>query len=204
MKDYGNGILLTQDFVDRLDSRRLIEWIDNNIDKFQQYYFQYNPKRHALRFGKDQVFWDSSPHEISGVDEVEDLARKYILAVTERLKSLYGKPELYVNSFWLAKQEPGAMVKPHHDSHSGMNPQFTHSVICYLNDNEIGGELEFPELDIIIKPPANSMISFVSQGEELLHEVKEINEDRYTMLFWITDLPEYEVGFHSDACQLKQ
>ena len=188
MKDYGNGIRLTQDFVAKLDSTRLIEWIDNNIDRFQQYYFQYNPKRHALRFGKDQVFWDSSPHEISGVDGVEDLAKKYMGAVTAMLEEAYDEEKLYINSFWLAKQEQGAMVKPHHDSHSGMNPQFTHSVICYLNDNEVGGELEFPELDIIIKPTANSMVSFVSQGEELLHEVKEINEDRYTMLFWMLNM----------------
>lgn len=198
--DYGNGIVITNDFVASDDSSRLIEWIDNNLDKFQQYFFQYNPKRYALRFGKDQVFWDSSPHEISGIDEVEDLARKYIRAITLRLKYLYGDQNLYVNSFWLAKQEAGAMVKPHHDSHSGMNPQFTHSVICYLNNNEVGGELDFPELDISIKPPANSMISFMSQGEELLHEVKEIHEDRYTMLFWITDNPDYQVKFHSDEC----
>lgn len=203
MKDYGNGIILTEHFMNSVDSKRLISWIDSNIDRFQQYYFQYNPKRHALRFGKDQVFWDSSPHEIAGIDEVEDLARKYINTVTSMLEDVYKERKLYVNSFWLAKQEPGAMVKPHHDSHSGMNPQFTHSVICYLNDNKVGGELEFPELDIVIKPPANSMVSFISQGEELLHEVKEINEDRYTMLFWITDKPEYEVKFHSDVCQLR-
>tara|TARA_R110001606_G_scaffold284627_3_gene432885 strand:- start:244 stop:858 length:615 start_codon:yes stop_codon:yes gene_type:complete len=202
MKDYGNGIILSENFVNSEDSKRLIEWIDNNINKFQQYYFQYNPKRHALRFGKDQVFWDSSPHEIAGIDEIEDLARKYVGAITQALKYIYKRPELYVNSFWLAKQESGAMVKPHHDSHSEMNPQFTHSVICYLNANEVGGDLEFPELGINIKPPANSMVSFVSQGEDLLHEVKEINEDRYTMLFWITDKPEYEVKFHSDVCQL--
>mgnify|MGYP006095945623 CR=1 FL=1 len=199
--DYGNGIILTEDFVNETDSQNLITWIDNNIGKFQQYFFQYNPKRHALRFGKDQVFWDSSPHEISGVDEVEDIARKYIDSVAAILKKIYRKPDLYVNSFWLAKQEAGAMVKAHHDSHSEMNPQFTHSVICYLNGNDLGGELEFPELDIVIKPPANSMISFASQGEELIHEVKEIHEDRYTMLFWLTDQPEFEVKFHSDVCR---
>lgn len=198
--DYGNGIVITNDFVASDDSSRLIEWIDNNLDKFNQYTFQNNPKRHAIRFGKDQVFWDTSPHEIYGIDGVEDLARKYIRAVTLRLQYLYGQGPLYVNSFWLAKQESGASVKAHHDSHSGMNPQFTHSIICYLNDNEVGGELEFPELNISIKPPANSMVSFVSQGEELLHEVKEIHEDRYTMLFWITDNPDYQVKFHSDEC----
>ena len=203
--DYGNGILLTEKFVSEEDNRTLIDWIDNNISKFQAYFFQYNPHRHALRFGKDQVFWDTSPHEIRDIDEVEGLARKYIEKVANLLEARYRHPsKLYVNSFWLAKQEPGAMVKPHHDSHSEMNPQFTHSVICYLNDNENGGELEFPELGISIKPPAGSMVSFISQGEKLLHEVKEITQDRYTMLFWLTDKPEYEVNFHSDTCRACQ
>ena len=199
--DYGNGIVLTENFIEPADSERLISWINSNQDKFHQYFFQYNPKRYALRFGKDQVFWDTSPHEISGIDDIEDLARKYIQAVANTLRFIYRVPQLYVNSFWLAKQESGAVVLAHHDSHSGMNPQFTHSVICYLNANKDGGELHFPELDITIKPPANSMISFISQGEDLLHEVAEINEDRYTMLFWLTDKKEYEVKFHSDTCQ---
>lgn len=198
--DYGNGIVLTENFVEQADSERLINWIDANQDKFHQYFFQNNPKRYAVRFGKDQVFWDTSPHEISGIDEVEDIARKYIYIVSNALQFIYRVPKLYVNSFWLAKQEKGAVVMAHHDSHSGMNPQFTHSVICYLNANEDGGELEFPELGVVIKPSANSMISFISQGEELLHEVKQINEDRYTMLFWLTDNPDYEVKFHSDTC----
>lgn len=199
--DYGNGIILTDNFVSADDSKTLIDWIDKNVSKFQAYFFQYNPHRFALRFGKDQVFWDSSPHEIYGIDGVEELARKYIDKVTNMLEAIYRHPtRLYVNSFWLAKQEPGAVVKPHHDSHSTMNPQFTHSVICYLNDNKDGGELIFPELDIVIKPMAGSMVSFISQGEELLHEVKEIGENRYTMLFWLTDKPEYEVRFHSDVC----
>lgn len=198
--DYGNGIVLTENFVEQADAERLISWINDNQHNFHQYFFQYNPKRYAIRFGKDQVFWDTSPHEISGIDEVEDLARKYIDIVANALKFIYRVPNLYVNSFWLAKQEKGAVVMAHHDSHSGMNPQFTHSVICYLNDNQVGGELEFPELGITIKPSANSMISFVSQGEDLLHEVKEINEDRYTMLFWLTDNPDYKIKFHSDTC----
>lgn len=203
MKDYGNGIVLTEDFIDGVDSDTLINWIDDNIDKFHQYFFQYNPKRHALRFGKDQVFWDSSPHEISGLDEIEHLVKHYIDKVSSKLQEIYDSPKLYVNSFWLAYQEPGALVLPHHDSHSGMNPQFTHSVICYLNANGSGGELEFPDLGISIAPPCCSMISFVPQSEDLSHEVKEINEQRYTMLFWLTDKPEYEVLFHGDTHDCK-
>lgn len=202
--DYGNGIVLTENFISAEDNETLIGWINDNINSFQAYFFQYNPKRKALRFGKDQVFWDSSPHEIYGVDEIEPLIRFYMEKVTAHLRSMYKTNKLYINSFWLAKQGPGAEVKPHHDSHSKMNPQFSHSVICYLNDNEVGGELDFPELNVSIKPPAGSMVSFISQGEELLHEVKEISEDRYTMLFWLTENPDYEVRFHSDVCQYAQ
>lgn len=199
--DYGNGIVLTENFVTYNDAMTLMNWIDNNLNSFHIYEFQNNPKRHALRFGKDQVFWDTSPHEIRGVDDIETLVRKYFNKVVSEVGKIYSHPKkLYVNSFWLAKQEAGAMVKPHHDASSSTNPQFTHSIICYLNANNIGGELEFPELNVIIKPPGGSMVSFIAQGLELLHEVKEITQDRYTMLFWLTDDPNYEVRFHSDVC----
>jgi hypothetical protein len=200
--DYGNGIILTENFVSYDDAMTLIGWIDKNISNFHLYEFQNNPKRHAIRYGKDQVFWDTSPHEIRGIEGIEDLVKTYFSKVTETLAEMYqSRKKLYVNSFWLAKQQAGAMVKPHHDSHTEMNPQFTHSIICYLNANQIGGELEFPELDVVIKAPGGSMVSFISQGENLLHEVREITQDRYTMLFWLTDQPEFEVKFHSDVCR---
>jgi hypothetical protein len=203
--DYGSGIVLTEGFVSYEDAHELMSWIDNNIGQFHVYEFQNNPRRHAIRYGKDQVFWDTSPHEIYAIDDIEPLVRSYFTKVTDAMEQIYrSSKKLYVNSFWLAKQEAGAVVKPHHDSHSGMNPQFTHSIICYLNANQVGGELDFPELEISIKPPGGSMVSFISQGEELLHEVKEITQDRYTMLFWLTDKPEYEVTFHSDTCHACQ
>jgi hypothetical protein len=200
--DYGNGIVMTEGFVSYQDATTLMNWIDNNLNKFSVYEFQNNPRRHALRFGKDQVFWDTSPHEIYGVEEIEPMVRGYFQKVVDEIARIYRHhKKLYVNSFWLAKQEAGAMVKPHHDASSSTNPQFTHSIICYLNANQVGGELEFPELGVTIKPPGGSMVSFVAQGLELIHEVKEITQDRYTMLFWLTDDPRYQVGFHSDVCK---
>ena len=201
IKDYGNGIVNTLAFVSYEDSMEISAWIDTNIDNFLIYEFQNNPDRHAIRFGKDQIFWDTSPHDIRGVEDIEKTCRPYFKKVTEHLKKLYNDDsDLFINSFWLAKQDAGGFVGPHHDSHSGMNPQFKYSVICYLNANPTDGELEFVSLGFGIKPPAGSMVSFPSQGENLDHEVKAISQERYSMLFWVTDNPDYEVKWHSDEC----
>lgn len=204
--DYGNGIFLQPNFVSYDDATEIINWINNNYEeKFMKYEFMDNPQRYALRFGKDQVFWNNSPWEITGVDDLRPTVEKYMNKVVEFAKHLYGYPEkLYVNSFWLAKQLNNAWVEAHNDCDSAHNSQFRFSIICYLNNNVEGGELEFPQLGVKIKPPAGSMAIFPAQGEEYLHEVKQIKEDRYTMLFWLTDDPAYEVKFHSDVCQSEQ
>jgi hypothetical protein len=203
--DYGNGVNLVPGFVSFDDSMELMGWIDNNTNKFMRYEFANNPQRYALRFGKDQVFWNNSPWEIKGVDDIRPTIERYMKKVTDFAKQHYQYPtDLYVNSFWLAKQLPGAWVEAHNDCDSAHNPQFRFSIICYLNANKDGGELDFPQLNISLKPPAGSMAIFPAQGEEYVHEVKAISQDRYTMLFWLTDDPAYEVPFHSDVCQLEQ
>jgi len=56
------------------------------------------------------------------------------------------------------------------------------SLVYYINDNYIGGEIEFPELDIIVKPKANSMLVF---DASYYHKVNTITEGtRYAIGQW--------------------
>ena len=53
-------------------------------------------------------------------------------------------------------------------------------VIIYLNDDYLGGEIAFKDLDVIYKPNKGDVIIF---NGETTHEVKEITEGyRYTIL----------------------
>lgn len=61
----------------------------------------------------------------------------------------------------VSKYSTGKSMGPHVDDYDdGENPNI--SVVLYLNDNYIGGELQFPDQSIKIKPKAGSVIVFPS------------------------------------------
>lgn len=58
------------------------------------------------------------------------------------------------------------------------------AVIYYINDDYDGGEINFPEFNLKIKPNANSFILFPS-NENYVHEVlKNIGKERYSSTLW--------------------
>jgi len=186
-------IKITKDIINEVDSKRFKEYINKNGEKFQQYAFMNNPNRFALMFGKDQVFWSMSNTDLSKIADIEFVVREYFDIVCKEVQDLYNHPnKLYVTSFWLAKQLANSFVHPHFDS-GEVNPQFKFSTIIYLNNLEEGGELSFPNLEYTYKPKANEMISFPSQGEQYLHEVKQIGGDRYSLVYWLTEDPYFAI-----------
>lgn len=58
------------------------------------------------------------------------------------------------------------------------------AVIYYINDDYEGGEINFPEFNLKIKPNANSFIMFPS-NDDYLHEVlTNTGKDRYSSTLW--------------------
>jgi hypothetical protein len=73
----------------------------------------------------------------------------------------------------------GPGMGPHCDSYDG-DSDLAFSMICYLNDDYEGGEIEFPNHNISIKPEAGSLLIFPGQ-EPFLHKVNDIRYgERYT------------------------
>lgn len=62
----------------------------------------------------------------------------------------------------ISKYETGATMGKHVDSYDE-NGIETISVVAYINDDYTGGEIEFPEQNIKIKPSAGSVIIFPSK-----------------------------------------
>ncbi|MBC7983461.1 MAG: 2OG-Fe(II) oxygenase [Candidatus Obscuribacterales bacterium] len=59
------------------------------------------------------------------------------------------------------------------------------SVVYFLNDNFIGGELVFPDLDLIIKPEAGTLVCFPSD-HNYIHGVNLVRSGhRYTIVTWM-------------------
>jgi hypothetical protein len=186
-----NYIRVSKDLISEVDSKRFQRYIDQNLDKFQQYLFKNNPQRYSLKFGKDQVYWNMSHTNLALIQDIEYTVREYFDTICQEVERLYDFPrKLYITSFWMARQFPGAVVHAHFDS-GEVNQHFKFSSVVYLNELEGSGELVFPKIEFSYKPKANEMITFPSQGEEYLHEVNEINGDRYSLVFWLTDDKDY-------------
>jgi predicted 2-oxoglutarate/Fe(II)-dependent dioxygenase YbiX len=99
--------------------------------------------------------------------------------------NMIAKPWL-PNFFNIKKYSPGADMGPHIDSNDPTN--IKHPVISgvmYLNDNYDGGEIDFPNQKLSIKPKAGSIIIFPST-DPYVHHPKKINSGNKYMvpLFW--------------------
>lgn len=68
------------------------------------------------------------------------------------------------------KYNNGVHMGPHVDAYDGAQDKSTVSMVIYLNDNYEGGEIEFPNHGISIKPEAGSVVVFASEG--VLHDPK--------------------------------
>ena len=67
------------------------------------------------------------------------------------------------------------------------------SILFYLNDNYTGGELEFTQLGLTIKPKTGMMIAFPSY-KEFAHKVHPVTSGmRYSLVSWLeTEKKVYE------------
>lgn len=70
-------------------------------------------------------------------------------------------------AFGLIRYREGQFILPHIDYAEEMPRKIT--MVFYPNDDYEGGELEFPNLNISLKPKANSMVVFLAEGENFRH-----------------------------------
>ena len=62
----------------------------------------------------------------------------------------------------ISKYQKGASMGPHVDWYGEKSIEPMMSAVLYLNDDCVGGELDFPELNVRIKPKAGSIVIFPS------------------------------------------
>ncbi len=157
--------------------------INSDIDKFAIYQ---NGKRLALQFGKDLYHEHSSHLTLDTISEHEKFFRKYFTSVINETKKLFNdNDEMFMSSFWIAKQFSGSAVPEHEDTDGGTNMHFEYSAIIYLNSLPDSGELFFPSLNYSYLPKAGDLLVFRSKSTGT-HVVEKINGDRYSLPMWIT------------------
>jgi predicted 2-oxoglutarate/Fe(II)-dependent dioxygenase YbiX len=94
---------------------------------------------------------------------------------------------LFHEGYNLLKYSNGEEYKPHYDTSGTMNRII--SAICYLNNDFQGGELEFPNFNLKIKPEPGMLILFPSSYPymHIAHPVTQGN--KYAIVTWIRDTP---------------
>jgi hypothetical protein len=166
-----------------------IKYIESNLDKFQE---TKKSKRFIWLFGDElSMGAQNRVHvnlDLSALVGVEGRVRSLFRSLETLTKEIYkNKNELYVTSFSMTKQIPGAFISPHYDTDGGTNYYFKYSAIIYLNSMNHDGVLEFPELGVAYSPKAGDLLLFPSGDLETLHQVAEISEDRYSLPMWLTE-----------------
>jgi hypothetical protein len=83
------------------------------------------------------------------------------------------------------KYTEGSFMLPHSDGGAGIVPSFT--ALLWFNEDFEGGELEFPDLDLIVKPETGSVLVFPSNSQ---HGVKTlISGERFVTSAYLYENP---------------
>jgi hypothetical protein len=98
-------------------------------------------------------------------------------------KASYGIETVWHDQYGILKYGEGQFFTNHIDDHQDFHRRI--STIYYLNDNYVGGEINFPRFGITFKPKANQMILFPSTYV-YNHSVSPVIEgERYAVVSWM-------------------
>ena len=169
-----------------------VEKIGNSIDNIQYIEDVLSQEDHAvlLNYAKNADSWKEQPW-LARMIESENLPKEVFEILNKTFELVYKKStDLYgvaINPFHksalhLVKFVVGFYLVPHVDTLSSEGNHI--ASVYYINDDYTGGEIDFPDHNLKIKPKANSLIIFPG-NENYLHAVhKIVNNDRYSSAMW--------------------
>jgi predicted 2-oxoglutarate/Fe(II)-dependent dioxygenase YbiX len=130
--------------------------------------------------------------------DVDSKAASFVYGFTlrckERIEVHLSTPELFVESFFVACLLTGDSHIPHADNEQrehgrwvpNHTPQRDYTGLTYLNDDFTGGELVFPDRDIVVTPNPGLLVAFPS-NHKFVHAVpKVLSGKRYSLPVWFT------------------
>lgn len=93
--------------------------------------------------------------------------------------------DLWHEGYNVLRYEEGEQYKAHYDGNTSTGRAV--SAICYLNDNYEGGEIEFVNFGVKIKPPAGTLLLFPSNYayRHIAHPVTK--GTKYALVTWLRD-----------------
>ena len=168
--------------VDSLFSMGTIVGFDKDSDKY------YPVINENIR--KAFVYGVSNAAECHPDDPLLDLKftlDEDIAPLVNDYRRRFSLEELKSPADWIImKYEKGCFFNNHKDD--GPTYDRTVSVIAYLNEDYVGGEIEFPGFGVFYKPRAGDVLLFPS-SYIYIHNIKEITEGvRYAVVNWYSYL----------------
>jgi hypothetical protein len=152
----------------------------------------YSSNADGLLFGKKKNARFSSPQSDTTIGLKAHLVTKKIKdIVTQCALDYQNRTGIEVgflpDHFNINKYDEFAYMGPHVDYEGEGKTDFypTISMVFYLNDNYTGGDLNFPEQDVLIKPEAGSLVVFPSH-KPYYHDPRPVESGiKYMVpLFW--------------------
>lgn len=95
--------------------------------------------------------------------------------------------EISLKQFNYVNMKTGSENTLHFDTHNEGEDEREYAALLYLNDDYDGGEINFPDIDLCIKPTPSTLIFFKGDNT-LMHEVKKVKSgERKNILMFFGD-----------------
>jgi hypothetical protein len=198
-------IKIIKNFLSLEDANKIINYINTNIKDAIDWKsagsspnFLYRPDRWYKRLmDVDDEMSNYIPEmSITRLNEIEQLVKTMIEDTKNKIQEVFNDDRTsYLTALWFAKHLKNDWMDLHSDAGDGYHSQSYYSCILFLNTVNSGGELNFPSMDLSIKPSVGDLVVFLSHGDDMHHEVKVTGEERYTVPMWFTIDPEKEIKF---------
>jgi hypothetical protein len=109
----------------------------------------------------------------------------------EKTLSQIFKKDLALKSYFYSHMKAGGANPLHVDNYfEDQSNDF--SAILYLSDSYQGGEINFPQIGMELKPRPGTLLAFVG-NKELEHEVRSVySGDRVNIIFFLKERKKYE------------
>jgi len=188
-------IKTVKNFLTKEEMQLWVDFCDSAVESRQNEMAVYaNGLRYIFQFGKDKCDTHyASNTDLRAIPELEAESRDLFFRVISSSKKVFeDESNIYMTGFWISKQLPGSYVGEHEDTDEGLNDHFKYSAVLYLNTLASTGQLVFTDLGLTITPEAGDLVVFKSLPSGK-HKVDPINEDRYTLAFWMTEDENYSI-----------
>lgn len=162
--------------------------IGNSVDNIQVLENVLSKEDHdqLLKYTEGIDFWETQPWGVKFVvsknmhTEILDILEKVFKIAYKRCTDLY---DVQLNPFH-KEQIPLIRFEKDYSMNEHADTTGDFAAIYYINDDYEGGEINFMDHNLKIKPKANSLVTFPSNSDYWHEVLKNTEKERYSSHLW--------------------